>query len=420
MEADEYLAAVEAAEDAATVPAPGADGEEATNDTATRVLGRFPPFEKALVRDGEQPEMPPQLIEGLLYETHIMLLSAPSKAGKTWDLIELSVAVAVGGWWMGLRCARRRVLYVDLETDRRSLHRRVARVARAVGADLAEVHERLTLWPMRGYGATLPEVRDELFARCEPGSLGLVVVDPAYMVQDGDENNAKDIKEFFAVLGSIAVGLGCAVAISHHHSKGAQGLKASIDRSSGSGVFGRAPDAVVDMVELVLEDGTVATARESHKLAATRRLTGWRVSFTLREFPPKDPLDVWFCHPLHVVDDTGLLAECRPNYGGLSEARRAQVEDERKAKARDLDSLCEELMSGREWFLREEIERRTGWSTTTTNRWVDRSPRFMRDSPKGGEKTRIVRRPPEAEPTDVAATRDEKEVAGDEDERTLF
>ena len=417
---DEYVAAVDAAESAPPDEPTAVVAEKPSDVAATRVLGTFPPFEQALVRDGEQPKMPPVLIEGILYETHIMLLSAPSKAGKTWDLIELSVAVAIGGWWMNLRCARRRVLFVDLETDRRSLHKRVRRVAEAMGVDLQEVHDWLTLWPMRGYGATLTQVRDELFGRCEPGQYGLIVIDPAYMVQDGDENNAKDIKEFFALLGSIAVGLDTAVVVSHHHSKGAQGLKASIDRSSGSGVFGRAPDAVIDMTELVLEEGTAKLARESHKLAESRRLSGWRVTFTLREFAPRDPLDVWFVYPLHVVDDTGLLADCRPNYGGLSEARRIRAEEERKGKAKDLDDVCELLMAGRDFILREELVDRLGWSQSTVNRWLDKSKRFRRDSPAGGEKARVVRREGASDPIEVAATGDDREVADDEDEVALF
>ena len=146
----------------------------------------------------------------------------------------------------------------------------------------------------------------------------MVIIDPAYMVQDGDENNAKDIREFFAILDEICVRLATTIVISHHHSKGAQGLKSSIDRGSGSGVFGRAPDAVLDLTQLVLEPGTLQMLSEVKSFAATSGLTGWRVSFTLREFAPKDALDVWFKFPLHEPDSTGLLEDCKPNYGGAS------------------------------------------------------------------------------------------------------
>ena len=39
----------------------------------------------------------------------------------------------------------------------------------------------------------------------------------------------------------------------HHHSKGAQGDKKAQDRASGSGVFARDPDALLDMIELEVD-----------------------------------------------------------------------------------------------------------------------------------------------------------------------
>ena len=46
--------------------------------------------------------------------------------------------------------------------------------------------------------------------------------------------------------------LGAAVIYCHHHSKGVQGAKRSMDRASGSGVFARDPDAMIDLIELEL------------------------------------------------------------------------------------------------------------------------------------------------------------------------
>lgn len=221
----------------------------------------------------------------------------------------------------------------------------------------------------------------------------MVIIDPAYMVQDGDENNARDIREFFAVLDEICVHLRTTIVISHHHSKGAQGLKSSIDRGSGSGVFGRAPDAVLDLTQLVLEPGTLQMLSEVKSFAATSGLTGWRVSFTLREFAPKDELDVWFKFPLHEPDTTGLLEDCKPNYGGVSEARKLRLEAENLGKVATLDAMCMRLLEGKEFIYRDELELALEWSITTVNRWLDRSKRFMRQSTTGGGKTKVVRRP---------------------------
>ena len=359
--------------------------------TATQGSG-LPPFESAIVLADELPKMPDEIIEGVLLETHKMLLTGPSKANKTWGLIALAESVATGGCWLSFRCAKRRVLYVDFETDARTLQKRISTVAYAKGASPEDVRENLVVWPLRGKSCSLEEIAAELFVRCKPGDFGMVVLDPAYMIQDGDENNARDIREFFAKLDRLCVGLGCTVVISHHHSKGAQGMKSSIDRSSGSGVFGRAPDAVLDMTELVLEPGTLEMARELHSLAATKHLTGWRISFTLREFPPKRPLDAWFVFPLHKVDDTGLLEDCKPNFGGASEARRLRLEAENVGKIASLDAVCERLIGDAGFVFRDEVERALGWSTSTVNRWIDKSSKFRRDSPEGGSKARIVRR----------------------------
>ena len=372
-----YMGEVEAANDAASVVSEGV--------AATSGSSRLPAFERAIVLPEELPEMPAEIVEGILLETHKMLLTGPSKANKTWCLINLAVSVATGGWWIDFRCARRKVLYVDLETDHRTLQKRISTVAIAKGADAAQVRENLSVWPLRGRSCGLAEITAELLSRCRAGDFGMVVIDPAYMVQDGDENNARDIREFFARLDEICVGLRCTVVISHHHSKGAQGLKSAIDRGSGSGVFGRAPDAVLDMTELVLEPGTVEMARQSTMLASVQHLSGWRLSFTLREFAPRPPLDMWFCFPLHSKDATGLLEDCKPNFGGVSEARRIRTEAENLGKVASLEAVCERLIGEGASCGRDEVRRALGWSLPTVRRWLDESTRFSQElDPKSG------------------------------------
>lgn len=381
---DAYVHDVGAANDAASVVS---EDIAATKGFASVLL----PFQQAIVLRDELPEMPAEVIEGVLLETHKMLLTGPSKAGKTWCLINLAVSVATGGWWIDFRCAQRKVLYVDLETDPRTLQKRVSRVAEAKSADAQAVRENLVLWPLSGKSCSLDEIAAELFVRCKAGDFGMVIIDPAYMVQDGDENNAKDIREFFARLDEICVNLECTVVISHYHSKGAQGLKSAIDRGSGSGVFGRAPDAVLDMTELILEPGTLEMARQSHKLAEVKRLTGWRMSFTPREFARKDPLDPWLVFPLHEVDHTDLLADCKPNYGGVSEARKLRTEAENLGKVASLEGVCDRLIWRGESCERDELRKSLGWSFPTVCRWLEESSRFEQTLDPKTDKALVVR-----------------------------
>ncbi|PAY31256.1 hypothetical protein A8C35_10520 [Ligilactobacillus salivarius] len=134
-----------------------------------------------------------------------------------------------------------------------------------------------------------------------------------------------------------------------------------MDRSSGSGVFARDPDAILDLIELpVTEDryvykenevicelynqaikhyvpsydrvgpddrfskkqmehhlmsaiNTLPNSQETLKyvdeqkqkaIQSVRQATAWRLEGTLREFPKFKPVNAWFRYPIHVLDET--------------------------------------------------------------------------------------------------------------------
>ena len=56
--------------------------------------------EPAITEHEELPELPPELIEGVIRKGGKLLIAGASKAGKSYLLIELAVAVATGGWWL--------------------------------------------------------------------------------------------------------------------------------------------------------------------------------------------------------------------------------------------------------------------------------------------------------------------------------
>lgn len=136
-----------------------------------------------------------------------------------------------------------------------------------------------------------------------------------------------------------------------------------MDRASGSGVFARDPDALLDLLELELtnelikqeENKAVAKAciaylntnypeweedisqddqcseramldyckkvlspdsytklTTNHVYPTRKRVhqrTAWRIEGTLREFPKFDPVNLWFDYPVHHVDKTGALQD---------------------------------------------------------------------------------------------------------------
>lgn len=235
------------------------------------------------------PPLAPEIIHGILRKGHKLLLGGPSKAGKSYALIQLAAAIAGGSSWLGHSCALGRVLYVNLEIDRASFVQRVLWVEE----HMPFPEENLSVWSLRGRVMTLPDLKSRLvqwLGHQQP--FDLIILDPIYKTNEGDENSARDMTIFCNTIESIATDTGSAVAFAHHFSKGQQGAKAAIDRASGSGVFGRDPDAIATLSELEGDD-----------------CAGFRLEWTLREFATPQPVSVVFRWPVHRVEK--LLSDRR-------------------------------------------------------------------------------------------------------------
>lgn len=319
------------------------------------------------------PPLSDCLIEGVLRKGHKMLVSGPSKAGKSFLLLELCVAIAEGREWLGWQCAQGRVLYVNLELDRASCYHRVRDVYRAIGIPPKNAGN-LDMWHLRGKAMGMDNLAPRLIRRAVKRKYSAVVIDPIYKVITGDENAADQMAKFCNQFDRVASELGCAVIYCHHHSKGDQGQKRAQDRASGSGVFARDPDALIDMIELEIDDKrreqilnrwscdaisramdqrspgwrerisqddalvaeklaplAVETLGQSEALrisseSETRaeQATGWRIGGILREFPAFKPRNVFFCYPVHPADHWDLLADARAD--GEMPQRKSQKE----------------------------------------------------------------------------------------------
>lgn len=311
--------------------------------------------------------MPPLadiLIDGVLRQGHKMLIAGPSKAGKSFALINLSIAIAEGKTWLGWNCTRGKVLYVNLELDRASALHRFKDVYNGLGLQPEHLNN-IDIWNLRGKTVPMDKLAPKLIRRAAKKDYIAVIIDPIYKVLTGDENSADQMAHFTNQFDKVATELGCAVIYCHHHSKGGQGNKKSMDRASGSGVFARDPDALIDLVELELsedlmtnqENKAACTAYEeafrkfnpnymdenisdddylsefqmaehakvgipsANKAIVTHAVkqakqavkvkTAWRVEGTLREFPKFEPVNMWFEYPTHNVDTTGILSDIK-------------------------------------------------------------------------------------------------------------
>lgn len=274
------------------------------------------------------PPLSAPLIDGILRQGHKMLLAGASKAGKSFALIQLCIAIAEGKQWLGFDCAQGRVLYVNLELDRASCLHRFKEVYAATETVPKSI-KSIDIWNLRGKSVPMDKLAPKLIRRAQKKNYIAVVIDPIYKVITGDENSADQMAHFCNQFDKVCTELDCAVIYCHHHSKGTQAGKRSMDRASGSGVFARDPDALIDMTELDTEN------------IDTGGRTAWRIEGTLREFAPFEPINIWFDYPRHYPDTEGELTgkkvlESVPTAMQLSRKGNDAKQDR---KQRRLDSL---------------------------------------------------------------------------------
>lgn len=377
------------------------------------------------------PPLAPPLIEGLLRQGHKMLMAGPSKAGKSFALIELSIAIAEGDKWLGWQCTKGKVLYVNLELDSASALDRFKNVYTALGM-LPNNISNIDIWNLRGKSVPMDKLAPKLIRRAAKKNYIAVIIDPIYKVLTGDENSADQMAHFTNQFDKIATELGASVIYCHHHSKGSQGGKKSMDRASGSGVFARDPDALIDLVELEVteallkqeenkaicamykrlfeqhnitylkehvsqDDELSAKAMEDHAkramphvmanimptieqvLKAVKGRSAWRVEGTLREYAKFEPVNMWFQYPVHRVDDVGSLKDIDPEgEGGGQPAwkkaagkRKDKAKAERRSKAEEFEEVVNNCNFGEPPTLMDVMS----WYSSTGKEVAERTVR---------------------------------------------
>lgn len=317
------------------------------------------------------------LIEGVLRQGHKMLIAGPSKAGKSFSLIELAICINEGLKWMGcFQCVRGKVMYVNFELDSKSCIHRFYDVAKALGLD--DLTQNIVVWNLRGHVVPLDKLTPALIRRAKYNGYTAIIIDPIYKVLTGNENNAFAMAQFCNYFDRIATECNCAVIYCHHHSKGDQSWKRSMDRASGSGVFARDVDALLDMTELELPQ---CRQREG--------VTAWRVTGTLREFPTFPPVDVWFDYPLHVLEHFSPEENVAPHHELPSYQRAMNARKPKEQKLRERKRRLEaafDICAADGPVTVSTLAGYLGVSQQTIRNSVDEHPGFAR---KGGEISRV-------------------------------
>lgn len=227
----------------------------------------------------KMPDLPVELVSGVLRRGEILLLSGPSKQGKSMLLIALGMALSSGKEWLGFQCKKSKVMYCNAELGSSLCINRVNDVGVAMGI---QKNEYPLVQNLERSNATVGQVVKAIIRRIKQHNVDVVIIDPIYLLLD-DEINAQEVKKFVRAINILVEETGVAVVYCHHSNKGNPHSNQSnhIDRISGSSVFARSTDGLLTF----------------HLDSSGKG----KLFFTLRSFRSPEPMTIQYQHPLFSV-----------------------------------------------------------------------------------------------------------------------
>lgn len=137
---------------------------------------KLPPILKytEAIKKPECNVIPDEVICGVLHRGCKMILSAPSKARKSWTMLELGLSVAGGQYWMGIETIPTPVLYIDFEflyglfSERRN---------KIIMAKYGNMDIELPFYELllRGYDASFFEIKKHIESFCKEKEIGRII-----------------------------------------------------------------------------------------------------------------------------------------------------------------------------------------------------------------------------------------------------
>lgn len=282
-------------------------------------LDDLPEPEDLFAAENYNAQLSPEIIAGILRQGRKMIVTGASKAGKSFLLIELAIDIAIGRSWLGHFCTKSKVLYINFELSKDSFTDRLREICSHLCIDPKHLNGMFDTLTLRGMAEPFKKLLPGIKHKVERGGYKVVILDPIYKTLLGDENDAKVVAEFCNALDNLSATTGCTVIFCHHHNKSAGEAVSAQNRSSGSGVFARDPDAIVDLLEISPYDSDGmpldVTVPEREDLEIHDYAFYMRMEAALREFPPITPIELVFNYPVHYV--VKGLENARGISGGL-------------------------------------------------------------------------------------------------------
>jgi RecA-family ATPase len=171
------------------------------------------------------PQPPRFIVAGWLPEGQVTLFAGHGGSGKSLIALTVAICIAAGRAFFGLRCERRRVLFLSFEDSAAVLHWRLHRVCQMLGVDLASLDgwlfvfdatergEPLFVEARDGYGTT--PAFDWLREQIAATGAQVTVIDGTADAFAGNENARAQVRAFVQALRRALPREGAALLLHH-------------------------------------------------------------------------------------------------------------------------------------------------------------------------------------------------------------
>jgi len=204
------------------------------------------------------------LVGGIIAQGACGFLGANPKQGKTWLVLALAIAAAIGKDWLGRTVKQCRSLYLAGEGGLPQLVSRLDMISNGLGINPRDLDLWVRIRPTAvqldtpsGLSALRTDIR-----RHHPE---IVIMDPFARFHTRDENRAQEMDPILSEVRRIADGEGCAFIITHHCAKASGRDGGQFDPLRGSSALRGFADFILGLKPI---SGTLAQLTSEFRDAA--------------------------------------------------------------------------------------------------------------------------------------------------------
>lgn len=283
--------------------------------------------------------IPPSLVRNLIPSNSICMIAGPSKSSKTYFLMQLAQNLSDGTPFMGeFPCMKCRVFYVNIEIDEGWASQRIDDIRMKI--DAVAHYDEITL---RGELFTQLTTLREWLGERHRNDYDVIIIDPLYLFEQGDENSADTMIPLMLELKGIRDTCDCTLIFSHHYQKYWSNQLPEM-RPAGSSVLHRFIDEGIYITPRHVPDNSEEhdLLEDYARMAIDKKAFASEFATSSRNYSC-DLDSIVFAKPLFYADTSGNFS--RLPIRGSTEAR--AVSNPQRLQKREDERVKKDIATGR-------------------------------------------------------------------------